>query len=100
MGFGGPGENLFTAYDALCRGTACRDIGYPQAFVNAANLTLYVKVTDLLFGTAGTGLALEHSFNMDDGGSGLLGKAWSFSLGDSIAPDTDGTLVLRRGSGR
>ena len=69
VGFGGPRENRFTAYDALCRGTACRDSGYPQAFVNTANLTLYVKATDLLFGADATDLTVEHSYNMDDAGS-------------------------------
>jgi YD repeat-containing protein len=99
-GFGGPGENRFTAYDSLCRGTACRDSGFPQVFVNAANLTLFVRVTDLVFGGPDPALTLEHSFNMDDNGSGVLGIGWSFSLGDSITTNPDGTLVLRRGSGR
>jgi len=32
----------FTAYDPICRGDACRNSGYPQVFVNAANLTLFI----------------------------------------------------------
>ena len=99
-GFGGPAENRFTAYDALCRGAACRDAGFPQVFVNAANLTLFVRVTDLAFGGPAPALVLEHSFNGDDTRSGVLGTGWSFSLGDSITTDPDGSLVLRRGSGR
>ncbi len=99
-GFGGPGENRFTPYDELCRGTACRDAGFPQVWVNAANLTLFVRVTDLAFGGPAPALTLEHSFNMDDTRGGVLGIGWSFSLGDSLTTDPDGTLVLRRGSGR
>ena len=99
-GFGGPAENRFTAYDALCRGDACREPGFPQVFVNAANLTLFVRVTDLAFGGRAPGLVLEQSFNGDDARSGVLGTGWSFSLGDSITTDPDGSLVLRRGSGR
>ncbi len=98
--FGGPGENRFTAYDPLCRGTACRDTGFPQAFVNASNLTLFVRVTDLVFGGPAPALTLEHSFNMDDTRGGVLGIGWAFSLGDSITTDPDGSLVLRRGTGR
>jgi len=86
-GFGGPLENRFTAYDALCRGPACRDAGYPQVFVNSANLTLFVRVTDLVFGGPAPGLTLEHFYNMDDGGNGVLGKGWSFSLGDTITTE-------------
>ncbi|HXA51277.1 MAG TPA: DUF6531 domain-containing protein, partial [Candidatus Acidoferrum sp.] len=97
---GGPTENRFTAYDAICKGAACRDAGFPQLFVNAANLTLFVRVTDLAFGGPAPALALEQSFNMDDTGTGVLGAGWSFSLGDSLTPDTDGSLVLRRGTGR
>ncbi len=98
--FGGPGENRFTPYDALCSGAACRDAGFPQVFVNAANLTLFVRVADLAFGGPAPALTLEHSFNMDDTRGGVLGIGWSFSLGDTLTTDPDGTLVLRRGSGR
>jgi YD repeat-containing protein len=98
--FGGPGENRYTPYDALCKGSACRDAGFPQVFVNAANLTLFVRVTDLAFGGPAPALTLEHSFNMDDTRGGMLGIGWSFSLGDTLTTDPDGTLVLRRGSGR
>jgi YD repeat-containing protein len=99
-GFGGPGENRFAPYDAVCRGTACRDAGFPQVFVNAANLTLFVRIADLAFGAPNDSLTLEHSFNMDDTRGGMLGIGWSFSLGDTLTTDPDGTLVLRRGSGR
>jgi YD repeat-containing protein len=99
-GFGGPGENRFTAYDSLCRGAACRDAGFPQVFVDAANLTLFVRVTDLAFGALTPTLTLEQSFNMDDTRGGVLGIGWSFSLGDSISTDPDGSIVLRRGTGR
>jgi YD repeat-containing protein len=98
--FGGPGENRFTPYDALCKGAACRDAGFPQVFVNTANLTLFVRFTDLAFGGPAPALTLEHSFNGDDTRGGMLGIGWSFSLGDTLTTDPDGTLVLRRGSGR
>ncbi|MEO8594672.1 MAG: DUF6531 domain-containing protein [Candidatus Solibacter sp.] len=100
VGFGGPGENRFTPYEALCLGTACREPGYPRIYVNTANLTLFARVTDLAFGGPAPSLSLEHSFNMDETGSGLLGKGWSFSLGDTITTAPDGTLILRRGTGR
>ncbi len=98
--FGGPAENRFTAYDSLCPGAACRDAGFPQVFVNAANLTLFLHVTSLAFGGPQPALTLEQSFNMDDTRAGILGIGWSFSLGDSLTTDPDGSLVLRRGSGR
>jgi YD repeat-containing protein len=99
-GFGGPAENRFTAYDAICRGAACRDAGYPQIYVNAANLSLFVRVTDLAFGGGEPTLLLERSYNMDDRSSGAFGTGWSFNLGDTLTPDPDGSLVLHRGSGR
>ena len=99
-GFGGPLENRFTAYDAICRGDSCRDAGYPQIFVNSSNLTLFVRVTDLAFGGPAPGLALERYFNMDDTRARPFGAGWSFNLGDTLTPDTDGSLLLRRGSGR
>ena len=103
-GFGGPGENRFTAYDPICRGDACRDPGYPQVFVNAADLTLFVRVTDLVFGGPAPAFSLERSYNMGDTHAGPFGAGWSFSLGDSLAKDaegdTDRSLVLRRASGR
>jgi YD repeat-containing protein len=99
-GFGGPGENRFTAYDPICRGDACRAAGYPQVFVNAADLTLFVRVTDLVFGGPAPAFSFERSYNMGDAYSGPFGAGWSFSLGDSLTTDTDDSLVLRRGSGR
>ena len=99
-GFGGPAENRFTPFDAICRGVACRDAGYPQVYINAASLTLFVRVTDLAFGGPAPALALERSFNMEDTRSGAFGIGWSFNLGDTLTPDSDGSLVLRRGSGR
>ncbi len=99
-GFGGPAENRFVAWDAICRGPACREAGFPEIFVNTASLTLFVRVTDLAFGGPAPGLTMEHSFNMDDPHAGVLGAGWSFSLGDTLTPDSDGSLLLRRGSGR
>jgi len=89
-GFGGPAENRFTAYDAVS----------PSVFVNASNLTLYLKVTDLTFGGPSPGFSLDRSFNQDDTHAGPFGVGWSFNIGDSLTPDPDGSLMLRRGSGR
>ena len=99
-GFGGPGENRFTAYDALCRGDLCRSAGFPQVFVNSSNLTLYVRVTDLVYGALPPAFSLDRSYNQDDTHVGPFGTGWSFNLGDSLAADPDGSQVLRRGSGR
>ena len=99
-GFGGPAENRFVAYDAVCRGVACRDIGVPQVFVNVSNLTLFVRITDLAFGGPAPALVLEQSFNQDDTSSGALGMGWAFSLGDRITTESDGSLTLHRGTGR
>ena len=99
-GAGGPASNPYTAYDTVCKGSGCRQIGFPQVSVNTANLTLFVHVSDLVFGGPAPALAIGHSFNMDDTGSGILGPGWSFSLGDTITPDPDGSLVLHRGTGR
>jgi YD repeat-containing protein len=99
-GFGGPGENRFTGYDPICRGDACRDSGYPQLFVNAADLTLFIRVTDLVFGGPAPAFSFERSYNMGDTHAGPFGPGWSFSLGDSLTTDTDDSLVLRRASGR
>ena len=65
-GLGGPGDNHFTAYDPICRGDACRNSGYPQVFVNAADLTLFIRVTDLVFGGPAPAFSLERSYNMGD----------------------------------
>jgi YD repeat-containing protein len=99
-GFGGPSENRFTAYDAICRGDLCGRPGYPQIYVNLANLTIFVRVTDLTFGGPAPALTLERFYNMDDTRPGPFGVGWSFNLGDSLTAEADGTLVLRRGSGR
>src|SRR5260370_12636979 len=99
-GFGGPAENRFVAYDALCKGAGCRDTGVPQVFVNTSNLTLFVRISELAFGGPAPGLALEQVFNQDDSSRGDLGTGWSFSLGDRIVTETDGSLTLHRGSGR
>ncbi|MGA2773819.1 MAG: DUF6531 domain-containing protein [Bryobacteraceae bacterium] len=101
-GFGGPGENRFTGYDPVCRGDVCRGSGYPQVFVNAADLTLFIRVTDLVFGGPAPAFSFERSYNMGDpyAGPWPFGTGWSFSLGDSLTKDTDDSLVLRRGSGR
>ena len=84
----------------ICRGDACRDSGYPQVFVNAADLTLFIRVTDLVFGGPAPAFSFERSYNMGDTHAGPFGAGWSFSLGDSLTTDTDDSLVLRRGSGR
>jgi YD repeat-containing protein len=99
-GFGGPGDNRFTAYDPICRGDACRDSAYPQLFVSAADLTLFIRVTDLVFGGPAPAFSFERSYNMGDTHAGPFGAGWSFSLGDSITTDADDSLVLRRASGR
>src|SRR5262249_48804046 len=96
-GFGGPGESRFTAFDSLCQGDLCRDPGAPQVSINLANLTLFLRVSDLAFGGPSPALALERSYNQDDTQSGPFGIGWSFNLGESIAKTSDGTLVLRRG---
>ena len=98
--FGGPGENRFTAYDSICHGDACRDTGFPQVFVNASNLSLFVRVTDLVFGGPAPALSLERSYNLDDTHSGPFGPGWSFNLAETLTPAGDGSLVLRRGTGR
>ena len=101
-GLGGPGDNHFTAYDPICRGDACRNSGYPQVFVNAADLTLFIRVTDLVFGGPAPAFSFERSYNMGDpyAGPWPFGTGWSFSLGDSLTTDSDDSLVLRRASGR
>ena len=100
VGAGGPTVNAFTAYDSLCQGTACAVSGLPQVFVNTANLTLFVRVADLGFGGPSPSLVLERSFTSDDAHSGVFGAGWSFNLAETLTVETDGTLTLRRGSGR
>ncbi len=101
---GGPQDNPYTAYDSLCQGSLCSNPGYPQIAVNLSNLALYVKVTDLPFGGPGPsgnpGFSLDRAFNMDNGSSGPFGTGWTFSLGDRITANADGTVTLVRGSGR
>jgi len=99
-GFGGPGENRFTVYDPVCRGDVCGRSGYPQVFVSTAELTLFIRVTDLVFGGPAPAFSFERSYNMGDTHSGPLGAGWSFTLGDSLTTDPDDSLVLRRASGR
>jgi YD repeat-containing protein len=71
----------------------------PQVFVNAANLTLFVRIASLAFGGA-PALTLDQSYNQDDSSSGALGIGWSFSLGDRIVTEADGSLTLHRGTGK
>jgi YD repeat-containing protein len=85
-GFGGAAENRFTAFDTIT----------PRLFVNLSNLTLFVREADLTF----PGFTLERSYNSDDTRSGPFGTGWTFNLGESLTPDSEGNLVLRRGSGR
>ena len=97
---GGPQENPYTAYDSLCQGSLCATPGSPQIAVNLSNLALYVKVTDLPFGGPAPGFSLDRAFNMDNGSAGPFGTGWTFSLGDQITANPDGTVTLVRGSGR
>ncbi len=99
-GWGGPGDNPFTAYGAICRGDPCRIAGFPQISVNLSNLTLYVRVTDLVFGGPAPAFSLERSYNQDDTSSGPFGTGWSFNLGAALTASADGSQALRRGSGR
>ncbi len=99
-GFGGPGDNRFAAYDAICRGDRCLEAGFPQISVNLSNLTLYIRVTDLAFGGPSPAFSLDRSYNQDDTRPGPFGTGWSFSLGDSLTSNPDGSQVLRRASGR
>jgi YD repeat-containing protein len=94
---GGPAENPFTAFDTLCATAACREAGVPQVSVNLSNLTLYVKVTDLAFGG---GFAIDRSFNQDSTASAGFGPGWSFTLGETLTPASDGSIRLQRGNGR
>jgi YD repeat-containing protein len=94
---GGPTDNRFTAYDTLCAAAICREAGVPQVSVNLSNLTLFVRVTDLAFGG---GFSLDRSYNQDDTRMSGFGPGWSFTLGDTLTTDTDGSLVIRRGTGR
>jgi YD repeat-containing protein len=98
-GFGGPGVNRFTAYDPICRGDLCRRSGYPQVFVDAAGLTLFIRVTDLVFSGPEPAFSFERSYNMGDAHAGPFGAGWSFTLGDSLTTNPDDSLVLRRASG-
>ena len=100
MAFGGPEDNRYTAFDTLCRGDACANQGYAQVSVNLANLTLYIRVTDLALGGPGGAFRLERSYNSDNQQAGPFGVGWSFSLGDTLTADSDGTITLQRGSGR
>jgi YD repeat-containing protein len=65
--------------------------------VNLSNLTLFVRVTDLAFGG---GFTIDRSFNQDSPANGGFGPGWSFSLGESIATASDGSIQLLRGNGR
>lgn len=100
MGFGGPSDYRYTAFDTLCSGDACVNQGYARVSVNLANLTLYIHVTDLALGGPGSPFRLERSYNSDNQQAGPFGVGWSFSLGDTLTVDSDGTVTLRRGSGR
>lgn len=97
---GGPAENPFVAYDSLCRGAACTVPGYPQIAVNLSNLSLYVRVSDLPFGGPAPGFSLERSFNMDNTNNGPFGTGWTFSAGDALALNADGSITVNRASGR
>jgi YD repeat-containing protein len=102
MGFGGPKEHRYTAFDNFWRdgrdGALGRD-GYPKLSVNLANLTAYIRVTDLALGGPGAPFKLERSYNSDNQQPGPFGIGWSFGLGDRLTVKSDGTLVLTRGSG-
>ena len=97
---GGPSENPFTAYDSLCSNAACCQPGAPQVYVNTADLTLFVQVTDLVFGGQDPALSLQRAYHLDDPRGGPFGAGWSFNLGDTLTPEADGAMLLRRGSGR
>lgn len=99
MGFGGPVENRYTAFDSICQGAACGAPGYPKLSINLANLTAYLHVTDLALGGPGAPFLLERSYNSDNTQPGPFGVGWSFNLGDRLMPQSDGTLMLVRGSG-
>jgi YD repeat-containing protein len=84
----------------MCRGSACGAPGYPQISVNLSNLALYVKVADLPFGGPAPGFSLERAYNMDNSSTGAFGIGWTFTLGDALTVNADGSVTLARGSGR
>ncbi len=99
MGFGGPRDYGYTAFDTFCRGDSCARAGAPQLSVNLANLTASLQVSDLELGGTGAPFPLERSYNSDNQHAGPFGIGWSFSLGDRLTIESDGTLVVARGSG-
>ena len=96
---GGPADNRFTAFDALCQ-AGCADAGQVQLLVNTSNLNLYVRVVDVNFGGVAPALIVEQSYNSDDRRPGPLGNGWTFNLGDTLTAGGDSSWILRRGSGR
>jgi YD repeat-containing protein len=99
MGFGGPKEYRYTAFDTFCRGEACGVQGYPQLAINLANLTAYLQVTDLALGGPQLPFPLQRSYNSDNQQAGQFGIGWSFNLGDRLTIESGGTIVVIRGSG-
>ena len=99
MAFGGPNQFRYTAFDTFCGSQGCGAPGYPKLAVNLATLTAYIEVTDLLLGGPQGPFKLERSYNSDNQQAGPFGIGWSFNLGDRLTIESDGTLVLVRGSG-
>src|SRR5262249_60170625 len=46
------------------------------------------------------GFTIDRSFNQDASAVAGFGPGWAFSVGESLTPDSDGSLRLQRGSGR
>src|SRR5262245_43651921 len=65
-----------------------------------ADLSLFVRVTDLTFGGPQPAVSLERYYNQDGATGGPVGNRWSFNLGETLTADADSSLVLHRGTGR
>ncbi|MHA3946548.1 DUF6531 domain-containing protein [Cellulomonas bogoriensis] len=67
--------------------------------INTATGAFTEQFRDLAIPGVGESISLTRTYNSLDPRTGPFGPGWSFGYGASLAPDDDGYLVLRDGSG-
>jgi RHS repeat-associated protein len=98
---GDANENFGTAFDTIPSGTATDPWALPRLAVNTANLNLVVQVVDFAYTGRGPAVYLKRTYNADDPRDDAgFGRSWTSNYHTSVSMNPDGSLDVRRGSGR
>ena len=82
---------------ALCPST------HPQrstVSVNLSNFNVVVQDTDFVYHGRGPGVALARTYNADDPRESAFGRSWTFNYDVFLVVNPNGSIDIKRESGR